>query len=134
AFPLPSRIRREAAGTGQDRAGRRAGSDAGSRQREAEAVERDIAEASVPTGGSPEPQGPHGRVAPGRCHAPILTVPDELADVEPVALTGNFWVSLPDLDPATGAARSVGIVSETARGMIEFTGAPEPESTTDRAT
>ncbi|WPD18897.1 glycoside hydrolase family 125 protein [Thermaerobacter composti] len=97
-------------------------------------MERDIAEASVPTRGSPGPQGPHGRVAPARRHAPILTVPDELADVEPVALTGNFWVSLPDLDPATGAARSVGIVSETARGLIEFTGAPEPQPTTDRAT
>ena len=65
-------------------------------------------------GGAPGPQA-----AP-----PILTVPEELAAVEPVALTGNFWVSLPDLDPATGAARSVGLLSEAARALIEFTGAP----------
>ncbi|WP_242822539.1 hypothetical protein [Thermaerobacter marianensis] len=52
-------------------------------------------------------------------------MPDELAGVEPVALTGNFWVSLPDLDPATGAARSIGVLSEAARALIEFAGAPE---------
>ncbi|EKP94988.1 hypothetical protein [Thermaerobacter subterraneus] len=56
--------------------------------------------------------------------SPILTVPEELAAVEPVAVTGNFWVSLPDLDPATAAARSVGVLSGVARALIEFTGAP----------
>lgn len=68
----------------------------------------------------------HGKPLHGdQAGEPILTVPEELAVVEPVALTGNFWVSLPDLDPATGAARSVGVLSAAARALIEFTGAVE---------
>ena len=54
--------------------------------------------------------------------ARILTVPEELTGVAPVALTGNEWVSLPDIDPATGACRSLGVLSEAARALIEFTG------------
>lgn len=52
----------------------------------------------------------------------ILTVPDELADVPPVAVTGNEWVSLPEIDPRSGACLSCGIVSEAARALVEFTG------------
>ncbi|PZN09841.1 MAG: hypothetical protein DIU69_08120, partial [Bacillota bacterium] len=52
----------------------------------------------------------------------ILTVPDELADVPPVAVTGNEWVSLPEIDPHSGACLSCGVVSEAARALVEFTG------------
>ncbi|HEY8393331.1 MAG TPA: glycoside hydrolase family 125 protein [Thermaerobacter sp.] len=53
---------------------------------------------------------------------PILTVPEELTGVPPVAVTGNEWVSLPEIDPRSGACVSCGALSEAARALVEFTG------------
>ncbi len=65
--------------------------------------------------------------------APILTVPDELADVAAVVPTGNTWVTLPDVDVATGAVPSLTLLHDAAGGLIELRGAPlcAPEVTID---
>lgn len=56
--------------------------------------------------------------------APILTVPDELTEVPAVVPTGNAWVTLPDVDAATGAVPSLTLLHDTAGGLIELRGAP----------
>ncbi len=65
--------------------------------------------------------------------APILTVPDELTDVAAVVPTGNAWVTLPDVDAATGAVPSLTVLHDAAGGLIELRGAPlcAPAATVD---
>ena len=65
--------------------------------------------------------------------APILTVPDELTDVTAVVPTGNEWVTLPDIDAATGAVPSLTVLHDAAGGLIELRGAAlcSPAATVD---
>lgn len=55
---------------------------------------------------------------------PILTVPEVLDEVAPVQPTGSTWVTLPDIDAATGAVPSLTVLHERAGGLIEVTGSP----------
>jgi uncharacterized protein len=55
---------------------------------------------------------------------PILTVPAELDSVPQVVPTGNAWVTLPDIDTATGDVPSLTVLHDAAGGLIELRGAP----------
>jgi hypothetical protein len=54
----------------------------------------------------------------------LLTVPDELGQVEPYLPTGNEFVSLPTLSPRDAAIYGMNVLSLRARGLLEFRGAP----------
>lgn len=54
----------------------------------------------------------------------ILTVPDELSGGEAPALTGNEFVSLPEIDRSTAAIQSLNVLHMGSRGLIEFRGDP----------
>ena len=54
----------------------------------------------------------------------ILTVPAELASVDPALPTANEWVALPDISPDTGAVRHATLLHEAAAGLVAFRGAP----------
>ena len=54
----------------------------------------------------------------------ILTVPAELASIDPVLPTANEWVALPDIDLVTGAVRSATLLHDAASGLVALWGAP----------
>ncbi len=51
----------------------------------------------------------------------LLTVPEEITEPEKIYLTGNEYVSLPQIDPA-GGIKSVNVLRLDHRGLLEFTG------------
>ena len=55
-------------------------------------------------------------------HNPILTVPEPVKRYRPVFLTGNEFLSLPEIDPRTGGLRSLGVLHMAASGLLEFRG------------
>lgn len=57
---------------------------------------------------------------------PVMTWPTPVDDAESPWATGNEWVSLPDVDPRTGAIGSVNVLWEGAPGLVEFRGADGP--------
>ena len=52
----------------------------------------------------------------------ILTVPEEVKEHQRRLVTGNEWVSLPDIDPATGGLRSLNVLHMGLGGLWEFLG------------
>lgn len=54
----------------------------------------------------------------------ILTVPAELPDEGEIVLTGNDYVSLPVIDPVTGAVRTANVLHMGQASLIEFHGSP----------
>ncbi len=52
----------------------------------------------------------------------ILTVPEEVKAYQRRLVTGNEWVSLPDIDPATGGLQSVNVLHMGLGGLWEFLG------------
>mgnify|MGYP001199964715 FL=1 len=56
----------------------------------------------------------------------ILTVPQEMGDVESPLVTGNEWVTLPDISPADAGIATVNLVHMGCRGLVEWVGPEEP--------
>ncbi len=52
----------------------------------------------------------------------IMTVPEEIQEYHPVYLTGNQYISVPDIDPKHGGVRSVNALHMGAKGLLEFRG------------
>ncbi|UNC93309.1 glycoside hydrolase family 125 protein [Candidatus Contubernalis alkaliaceticus] len=52
----------------------------------------------------------------------ILTVPEEIQDYRHFYLTGNQYISLPDIDPMQGGVCSVNALHLGAKGLLEFRG------------
>ena len=52
----------------------------------------------------------------------ILTVPEEIKDYRPYYLTGNQYISAPDIDPMRGAVCSINALHMGAKGLLEFRG------------
>lgn len=55
----------------------------------------------------------------------FLTVPPAVDNYRPYHLTGNEYVSLPLIDPATGAVECANVLSMQALGLLEFYGSAE---------
>ncbi len=55
----------------------------------------------------------------------ILTVPKVEADYRPIILTGNEYLSLPEIDPLSGGIDSLNVLSMSACGLLEFRGAAD---------
>ena len=53
----------------------------------------------------------------------LLTVPEPVKRYRPVFLTGNEFLSLPEIDPGTGGLRSLGLLHMAACGLLAFRGA-----------
>ncbi len=51
----------------------------------------------------------------------IMTVPEEIKDIETLCLTGNEYISLPEIDSA-GAIRNLNVLHLGHRGLLEFCG------------
>ena len=47
----------------------------------------------------------------------ILTVPEEMGDVESPMVTGNEWVSLPDISPADAGIATLNLIHMGSRGL-----------------
>jgi len=56
----------------------------------------------------------------------ILTVPTETRVYKPLLVTGNEYMSLPDINPRDGGIRSLNVLHMGAKGLIEFAGIKEP--------
>lgn len=54
----------------------------------------------------------------------LLTVPDELRPGAAYTVTGNEYVSLPEIEAGTAAVVSTSLLHMAARGLVEFRGAP----------
>ncbi|MFU8794175.1 MAG: glycoside hydrolase family 125 protein [Dethiobacteria bacterium] len=54
----------------------------------------------------------------------LLTLPEEITENEILYLTGNEFISLPQIDPAGGLA-SLNLLRLDCRGLLEFCGSPE---------
>ncbi len=54
----------------------------------------------------------------------LLTVPEEITNPETLYLTGNEYLSLPQIDPA-GGIKSVNILRFDHRGLLEFSGSEQ---------
>ncbi|MDO9574059.1 MAG: glycoside hydrolase family 125 protein [Candidatus Contubernalis sp.] len=52
----------------------------------------------------------------------IMTVPEEIKDYRPYYLTGNQYISVPDIDQIQGGVYSVNILHMGAKGLLEFRG------------
>ncbi|HAI86916.1 MAG TPA: hypothetical protein DCL63_07995, partial [Firmicutes bacterium] len=52
----------------------------------------------------------------------ILTVPEELGDIRSPIVTGNEWVSLPDISPADASIASLNVIHMGCRGIVEWVG------------
>lgn len=52
----------------------------------------------------------------------ILTVPEELGDIRSPVVTGNEWVSLPDISPADASIASLNVIHMGCRGLVEWVG------------
>ena len=53
----------------------------------------------------------------------LLTVPQPVKRYRPVFLTGNEFLSLPEIDPRTGGLRSLGLLHMASCGLLAFRGA-----------
>lgn len=56
----------------------------------------------------------------------ILTVPEEMGDVESPMVTGNEWVSLPDISPADAGIATLNLIHMGSRGLVEWVGPDKP--------
>jgi len=56
----------------------------------------------------------------------ILTVPEEIGDVESPMVTGNEWVSLPDISPANAGIATLNVIHMASKGLVEWVGPEEP--------
>ncbi len=56
----------------------------------------------------------------------ILTVPEEMGDVKSPMVTGNEWVSLPDISQADASISSANVIHMGSRGLVEWVGSEEP--------
>lgn len=52
----------------------------------------------------------------------ILTVPDEVGDITSPIVTGNEWVSLPDISPTNAAISSLNVIHMGSKGLVEWVG------------
>ena len=52
----------------------------------------------------------------------ILTVPEEVKEYHRRLVTGNEWVSLPDIDPRTAGIKSINLLHMALGGLWEFLG------------
>jgi len=57
----------------------------------------------------------------------ILTVPEEMEDVESPIVTGNEWVSLPDISRTDAGIATLNVIHMGSRGLVEWVG-PEQSS------
>lgn len=53
----------------------------------------------------------------------LMTVTEEIKDYRPYYLTGNQYISVPDIDPIQGGACSINTLHMGAKGLLEFRGA-----------
>ncbi|MBE3589921.1 MAG: hypothetical protein IMW98_03730 [Firmicutes bacterium] len=56
----------------------------------------------------------------------ILTVPEPVDPADEYLITGNEWVTLPDIDPQLAAPLSVNVLWEAGLGLVEFRPAGRP--------
>jgi uncharacterized protein len=56
----------------------------------------------------------------------ILTVPTETKKYRPLLLTGNEYLSLPEINPQSGGVSTLNVLHMGANGLLEFTGAAAP--------
>ena len=55
----------------------------------------------------------------------IMTVPREIANAPVYFLTGNEYISLPEIDPHTAGLKSLNLLHMGAVGLLEFQGSPK---------
>ncbi len=56
----------------------------------------------------------------------MLTVPEEMGDVTSPMVTGNEWVSLPDISQVDASIATLNLIHMGSKGLVEWVGPEEP--------
>ena len=56
----------------------------------------------------------------------ILTVPEEMGNAEPPMVTGNEWVSLPDISRTDASIATLNLIHMGSKGLVEWVGPEKP--------